>query len=636
MVGLIGKIIAVLTLSIIVGAITATTVASPWKFAVLSDINYADGRDIEAYTLEFLVRDIKNQGVDLVIFPGDMIDGSDNIRGYKEQLDSWKAMMKPLYDAGIPIYVVRGNHEAESLMSANSDLSPNEFENHKAEDLWPNEFGNYESENHEAESIWPWPNEFENHEAESIMKPNSDLWLNEFPLLRGLPSPDGGFTYSFVHKNAKFVGFDQFINPQRRMMNSWVTTQINDSTSPLNFAFAHEPFYPNSYVHNGYRSMSDDPNSRDALISALSTRNGTYFTGHEHLYLRANVSDGRGHTVTELIVGTAGHGNYNYVSSVSNYLRAGTQTVDRVYSNSANPYFGYLLVTVYDNNTWMGEFKGFQYTSNIWKTQFPAIQTLDRFSIPPGLVSGAGLSSSGTGTTLSESGLSSGAGLLSSGTGLASSGIGSSLGIASPPGIGYNPCQKEAIEGLRLGLYMGQMYALAKQGLDISDFNTEVDRYNAWVRQNFGDAPNFMMPKIQEGMPGLVSGAGLSSSGTGTASSESRLSSGTGLASPGTESSLGIASPSGMGYNPCQKEAIEGLRSGLHMGQMYALAKQGHDISDFNTEVDRYNAWVQQNFGDAPNLMMPKMQEGMPGYVPIIRRTATKPTHAIDASVNLR
>jgi DNA repair exonuclease SbcCD nuclease subunit len=44
-----------------------------------------------------------------------MVDGSDNIWVYKEQLNSWKAIMKPLYDAGIPIYVIRGNHEAASI-----------------------------------------------------------------------------------------------------------------------------------------------------------------------------------------------------------------------------------------------------------------------------------------------------------------------------------------------------------------------------------------------------------------------------------------------------------------------------------------------------------------------------------------
>jgi hypothetical protein len=311
--------------------IATTTIASPWKFAVLSDINYVEGQNVAANTLEFLVRDMKNQGVDLVIFPGDMIAGSDIISDYIGQLDSWKTMMKPLYDAGIPIYIVRGNHEANSIMSA-----------------------------------------------------NSDLWLYEFPVLKGLPSPDGDFTYSFVHKNANFVGFDQYNNDSGRMMNSWVINQINDSTSPLNFAFAHVPLFPLSYAHNSTKSsMSDDPKSRDALISALGTHHGAYFAGHEHLYLRANVSDGRGHTIPELIVGTAGRSNYNYsYKVVSNHTRLDNYIADKVFGNYANPYFGYLSVTVYDNNTWTGEFKGFQQTSDIWTTRFPAIQTLDRFSIP--------------------------------------------------------------------------------------------------------------------------------------------------------------------------------------------------------------------------------------------------------------
>jgi hypothetical protein len=127
---------------------------------------------------------------------------------------------------------------------------------------------------------------------------------------------------------------------------------------------------------------------------------------------------------------------------------------------------------------------------------------------------------------------------------------------------------------------------------------------------------------------GLASGTRLSPSGTG-------LSSETGLSSSLTGSSSGIALPSEIGSNPCQKDAIEGLRLGFHMGQMYALAKQGQNISGFNAEVDRYNAWVQQNFGNAPNLMMPKMQEGISGYKPVIRMTVAKPKHAIDASVNL-
>jgi hypothetical protein len=67
------KIIVTSLIAIIIGAITATTAASPWKFAVLADIGAeaysAYDSDVASNTLEFLVRDIKNQGVDLVISP---------------------------------------------------------------------------------------------------------------------------------------------------------------------------------------------------------------------------------------------------------------------------------------------------------------------------------------------------------------------------------------------------------------------------------------------------------------------------------------------------------------------------------------------------------------------------------------
>ena len=135
---------------------------------------------------------------------------------------------------------------------------------------------------------------------------------------------------------------------------------------------------------------------------------------------------------------------------------------------------------------------------------------------------------------------------------------------------------------------------------------------------------------------GMATGTGLSSSGTGTVSSGSAMSSsGTGISSSGT------------GNTPWQEGAIEGLKIAFHMGQMSALANQGQNISGFNAEVDKYNAWIQQNLGNDPNLLMPKLQESgydvpvmqetgdiMPSYFPVPQRTSAKPTHVIDASFN--
>jgi len=80
-----------------------------------------------------------------------------------------------------------------------------------------------------------------------------------------------------------------------------------------------------------------------------------------------------------------------------------------------------------------------------------------------------------------------------------------------------------------------------------------------------------------------------------------------GITSSGSESSSVVELPSGTGYTPCQKDAMESLRIGFHMGQMYALADQGQNISGFNDEVDKYNAWVKKNFGDDPSLLMQRM-----------------------------
>ncbi len=129
------------------------------------------------------------------------------------------------------------------------------------------------------------------------------------------------------------------------------------------------------------------------------------------------------------------------------------------------------------------------------------------------------------------------------------------------------------------------------------------------------------------------------------------------MSSSGTGSASNVGSPSGTGYTPWQDGAIEGLKIGFHMGQMYVLASQGQNVSGFNAEVDRYSAWIQQNFGNNPNLMIAKMQASgsvmpmsqqtgdvtskiqgteaiMPSYIPVPQRTLAKPTHTVDASFN--
>jgi hypothetical protein len=164
-------------------------------------------------------------------------------------------------------------------------------------------------------------------------------------------------------------------------MGSSVISEINRSPSLMTFAFAHEQLF-SSKSHPD--CMSNDPESRDALVAALGTHNGAYLCGHDHMYLRGTASDGQGHTIPVLIAGTAGSCNYDYEPyNTKGYDGPDTFSVANVLGNFSEPYFGYILITVYDNSTWTGEFKGFQYDNYAGGKAHIArmLQTMDRFII---------------------------------------------------------------------------------------------------------------------------------------------------------------------------------------------------------------------------------------------------------------
>jgi len=96
---------------------------------------------------------------------------------------------------------------------------------------------------------------------------------------------------------------------------------------------------------------------------------------------------------------------------------------------------------------------------------------------------------------------------------------------------------------------------------------------------------------------------------------------------------LVVAASAAGQYTDWQQGAIQGLKIGFHMGQTYNDALKGYNVTGFNSEVDKYNAWVRQNFGEDANLIMQKMNTGAtPGNPIWINQSTGKPIHKIDAS----
>jgi len=95
---------------------------SSWKFAFMGDNKDAkDPSGVNLTTVGRIAADMAAQKVSLVIAGGDLIDGrgcnslncgTDTVTmGLNDQYKAWMNAMAPVYNAGISVYAIPGNHE---------------------------------------------------------------------------------------------------------------------------------------------------------------------------------------------------------------------------------------------------------------------------------------------------------------------------------------------------------------------------------------------------------------------------------------------------------------------------------------------------------------------------------------------
>ncbi len=71
------------------------------------------------------------------------------------------------------------------------------------------------------------------------------------------------------------------------------------------------------------------------------------------------------------------------------------------------------------------------------------------------------------------------------------------LSLVAIPALGQmTDYQKGIAEGLKVGFFMHEKYTQALDGINVSGYNAEVDRYNTWIRSIFGNDPQFLMTPI--------------------------------------------------------------------------------------------------------------------------------------------
>lgn len=292
-------------------ALRPSSPETPWRFIVTGDSrSEGENNGVNVKIVSELAAEIVEKNIDFVLWTGDLVNGYDDPETMESQFNTWRKTMSPVYDAGIGVHVVRGNHDVG-----------------------------------EPEGTSAWNNVFE------------DLPDNG-------PAGEKNLTYSVTHKNALIVAVDQYVNEEQRINQNWLDRQFAANTKPHVFVFGHEPAFEADHED----CIGADPDVRDRFWASIAKAGGrTYFCGHDHFYNHARADDNNNPAddVHHYIVGTAGAPLYKwsglYEGDNSDY------TLENIYHARKH---GYVLVEIDGLGatlTWMQRTAGGIYrAADIW------------------------------------------------------------------------------------------------------------------------------------------------------------------------------------------------------------------------------------------------------------------------------
>ena len=229
------------TLSLVIAAVglclaSSLATADSWKFIVTGDGRSGKNRPedkngVNALIMGELAKAFVTEKPDLLLFSGDLIAGPKTDEEMESQLSTWLEIMKPVYDAGIEVYNIRGNHEMHV----------------------PN-----------PEAVW------------------RKMFVGKYALPSNGPKGEEGMSFTVSHHNALFIGLDEFQSKKLSINQAWIDGVLKNKTEQHVFIFSHKMAFRSGNHDDG---LEIDAASRDTLIkSLLSAGSHIAFFGHDHLY----------------------------------------------------------------------------------------------------------------------------------------------------------------------------------------------------------------------------------------------------------------------------------------------------------------------------------------------------------------
>ncbi len=309
---------------------TVTQGNGTWTFVVFGDSPDPARNTTTGVSPELIpvAKAIAAENPDLALYVGDLtngweLDSTSPVAGnYQVQHTNWMAAVSPIYNyttgTGIPLYVMRGNHE---------DGPP--------------------------QNVTPLLDNY-------LTTVASGMPING-------PPDEMRLTYSFTHKGAKFIVIDDYMkhnNLKETVNQSWVDQQLTQDTRPYMFVFGHSPAYA---VENDTEdkdfSLEIHPIQRDIFWESLVANHvPAYFDGHSHMYVRAELQG-----VRQIVTGNGGAKMPAFdIANVSPALKLEYPLVN---ISNQDQKVGYIIITVHeDNGTFSGLEKRYNEGDGTWTT----------------------------------------------------------------------------------------------------------------------------------------------------------------------------------------------------------------------------------------------------------------------------
>jgi len=259
--------------------------------------------------LSEIAAEVIKHNVDFFLFGGDLAIGTSDQKELEKQFLTWRKTMQPVFNAAIPVYVVRGNHDAVSYPSC----------------------------------IAAWNNVFKDESMSGGL---------DYSMPNNGPLGEPNLTYSIAHKNVFILALDELRTAYRSINyvnQSWMDAQLAANTLPHVFAFGHFTAFKMLWD-----SLGDHPPERELFWTSLEKAGArTYFCGHEHFYNHARAdSDGDpNNDLHQYVIGSAGAPEHNWNGTWP--YNNGGRTLTKIYHTTR---FGYVIVEINDLDvtlTWM-------------------------------------------------------------------------------------------------------------------------------------------------------------------------------------------------------------------------------------------------------------------------------------------